>query len=202
MNYFLDTKNFLSAKVKRYIGSSAVDSLRNLEKYLKAKTFSSNKEYSAVVKEITSFIKDIRVSSSVKYPFYEKEIVGILKESPLTEKIEWGGVTLKKVDVEKDYIKKLLVIGKNGVLGFEIHRLKHERLKILEGVCLVWYSNHNASDWEKGKVAVKIAIPGDRFEFLPNDEHGIITITKCVIEETSTNHLDDLVCIFFYRVIS
>jgi len=133
---------------------------------------------------------------SAKFATYETEVIPISKSAPLTEKTAWGGVALKKVDVEKNYIRKLLVIAKHGVLGFEIHKLKHEKLKILEGVCIVLFSNHANSNWKQGKISVELGATGDKFEFLPNDEHGIIALTNCVIEERSTNHLDDLVYIF------
>lgn len=132
----------------------------------------------------------------MKFPIYNKEIIPISKPARLTERTAWGGVALKKVDVEKDYIQKLLVINAYGLLGFEIHKLKHEQLKILEGVCLVLYSNHADPNWKQGEVRVRLGVPGDKFEFLPKDEHGIIALTNSVIEETSTNQLDDLTYIF------
>lgn len=127
---------------------------------------------------------------------FKKEIKPILKEKPLTEKTPWGGVVLKKVDVDKNYIRKLLVIRQYGILGFEVHKFKIEELKILEGKCLMIKSCHRERDWEKGKVEIISSKTNDKFKFFPADEHGLIALSDCVIEEKSTNHLDDLIFIF------
>ena len=81
-------------------------------------------------------------------------------------------------------------------MGFEYHKLKHEKLKILEGKCVLFYSNHKSKGWEKGQICYKLAKPYDKFEFCPYDEHGIIALKNSVIEETSTNDLDDLVFVY------
>lgn len=127
-------------------------------------------------------------------PLFEKELSLIQKKRPLTEFTVWGGVTLKKVDVAKDFIQKLLVINQGGVLGFEIHKKKKEHLLVLEGYCLVFWINHNGKP--NHTIAFQLAGPKDTFTFAPKDEHGILTLTKCIIQETSTNHLDDLMYIF------
>lgn len=148
------------------------------------------------------FLKDIVRTLEItsprikKTPLFSKEISFVERNTPLTEKTPWGGVALKNVDVEKDFIRKLLVIRRFGILGFEIHRKKRERLKVLEGECLVFYSNHKSRNWRRGKITIAHALPPDKFLFLPRDEHGILALTNCVIEETSTNHLDDLAYIF------
>jgi hypothetical protein len=159
--------------------------------------FSSKKEYASLVKRLVSVSKRHRIRMAAS-PIYSKEIGPIRKGLALTERTNWGGVSLKKVDVENDYVRKLLVVGRSGVLGFEYHKLKRERLKVLEGFCLVLYSNHRSRGWRRGKTSWKIASAGDSFEFLPFDEHGLMALTDCVIEERSTNHLDDLM--FIYRV--
>lgn len=161
---------------------------------LAGKSFSSQKEYAAVIKSILEASK--KNGDGAGYPIYRKEIISIKKRLALTEPTAWGGVVMKNVDVENDFIRKLLVVGRGGVLGFEYHKLKHEKLRVLEGSCLVMYSSHKKKGYANGKMAWKIARPGDRFEFHPYDEHGIIALSDCVIEETSTNHLDDLTFIY------
>ena len=189
MSYFLDANGFVSKNTDPIF--------KKLAAYIKTvKSITTTDQYNTFIKKVILIFRDSKILPSTKFPIYEKEIVQISKSVPLTEKTPWGGVVLKNVDVDKDYIRKLLVIGKHGVLGFEIHKLKHERLKIIEGVCIVLYSNHANAKWKEGKISVKVGVPGDRFEFLPNDEHGIIALTNMVIEEKSTNHLDDLVYIF------
>jgi hypothetical protein len=143
----------------------------------------------------------VEIAKKHKFPtttntIHKREIEAIKKNSPLSEKVIWGGVSLKRVDVAKDFIQKLLVVNKHGILGFEIHEKKLEKLKILEGICLVIYANHKSPSYAQGRVKIQLVMPGDTFVFQPFDEHGIIALSDCVIEETSTNHLDDLVYIY------
>lgn len=173
---------------------------QNLLKLLKShlgsfKSIDNEKEYNLLLASIINLIKQNK-SDSQKSPLLEKEIGPIQNSKPLTEKTPWGGVALKKVDVEKDYIRKLLVIKQFGILGFEIHKYKVEKLRVLEGECLFIYSNHKAKVWKSGNVFIKHVIPGDRLVLLPGDEHGMIALTDCIVEETSTNHLDDLIFLF------
>ena len=178
-------------------------------------TLSSTKNYTTFEEKLTSLIAKIHITNEkdynstlrkvkkltdlVKIPsftsnLFKQELSLIQNKKPLTEPTVWGGVTLKKVDVAKDLIQKLLIIQKNGVLGFEIHKEKHEHLKVLEGYCLVFWINHNGK--ANTTISVQLAGPNDEFTFKPKDEHGILTLTNSIIEETSTNHLDDLVYIF------
>lgn len=197
MNYFFNANNFLTKNGRKYLSKNNRRILKELTNYInKSKQISTTSQYNNTVKKIVSIVKNIKILPKAKFAIYHKEIIPISKSAPLTEKTPWGGVSLKNVDVEKNYIRKLLVVAKWGVLGFEIHKLKHEKLKILEGICMALYPNHAKSNWKQGGISVKLAAAGDKFEFLPKDEHGIITLTDCVIEETSTNHLDDLVYIF------
>lgn len=154
----------------------------------------STDEYNQFITKINTVVKQhpLKERSSL----YNLERLPIQEGKPLTEKTPWGGVSLKKVDTAKDFIQKLLVIKKYGVLGFEIHRKKLEKLYVREGACLFIFSNHTVKNWKKGDVQIVFAQKGDKITLLPGDEHGIFAITNCVIEETSTNHLDDLVYIF------
>lgn len=160
-----------------------------------AKKIETKDSFQKFLKNLLSAIKQNPLTSKTSKKF-KNELSQIEISKPLTEKTAWGGVALKKVDVAKNFIQKLLVIEKNGILGFEVHRYKLEKLNVLEGFCLVLFSNHKSKDWQKGEVTVKLAHAGDKFEFLPGDEHGIISLSNCIVEETSTNHLDDLIYIF------
>ena len=182
MKYFLDKKSNLQLpRVAKIVRDT--------------KNFRDTSDYQKFLKNVIRALRQVSLQTNKK-SIFAKEIIRIKNGSPLTEKTSWGGVSLKNVDVEKDFIRKLLVIRKHGILGFEIHRKKLEKLRIVEGKCFVLYSNHKSKNWQKGKISLTYAAPDDRFEFLPMDEHGIIAITNCVIEETSTNHLDDLTYIF------
>ena len=170
--------------------------LRKLSKIVSnGKKIETKDAYQRFLKSLISEIKQNPPASKTSKNF-KNELLQIAKAKPLTEKTPWGGVALKKVDVAKNFIQKLLVIKNYGILGFEIHKNKLEKLQVLEGFCLVLFSNHNSKDWQRGKVIVKLAKAADKFEFLPGDEHGIIALSDCIIEETSTNHLEDLIYIF------
>ncbi len=180
--------------MKYYIDYAGIDPKSKFSSALYGSSFSTRREYLSLMKKLTSIASKSKKGKSS--PMYLREISQIKSHRPLTEKTNLGGVALKNVDVKNDYIRKLLVVGSFGRLGFEYHNVKHEHLTVLEGMCLVLYSNHKGKGWEKGKVAAKFASKGDKFDFLPGDEHGILALTNCVIEEKSTNHLDDIVFVF------
>lgn len=156
----------------------------------------SEEAYNAMLFSMNEVIKKHDMLFQASSPLYTKEIEPIKAKKALTEPTPWGGVSLKKVDVENDYIQKLLVIGKYGILGFEIHDYKHEHLNVLEGLCLFIHSVHNDANWKEGVINVSLVKPKDTITLLPGDEHGMFALTDCVVEETSTNHLDDLIFIF------
>lgn len=160
---------------------------------LTKKQITNEQDYNATLKEIKKLSELLKVPA-ITSAIFRQELALIRKKKPLTEPTHWGGVALKKVDVEKDFIQKLLIIKKLGVLGFEIHKKKHEHLKILEGYCLVFWVNRNGKP--NTTISVQLAGPKDEFTFQPKIEHGILTITNTIIEETSTNHLDDLVYLY------
>lgn len=145
----------------------------------------TEKEYNQMLKEtLKNCVKKYKYK--LQTPLFDQEIKLIRVKKPLSEPTPWGGVNLKKVDVEKNYIKKLLVIKKYGILGWEYHKQKIERLKVLEGYCLVNF---------------KLAKPGDKFKYLPGQAHGVMALSNCVIEEQSTNNLDDLIFIFHSKQV-
>jgi hypothetical protein len=94
----------------------------------------SENQYNQLLKELFS---------SKKYPLlktqgtlFAKELKEATRQYPLRA-YYMGRSTFKQVDVEKDYIKKLLVIKQYGILGFEVHKQKLEKLRVLEGICLL-----------------------------------------------------------------
>lgn len=161
----------------------------------KTDPIASGKEYNILLAKIIGLAR--------KYPMqkeqgslFAKELKEGTKNYPLSEPTIWGGVTLKEVNVKKNYIRKLLVIKQYGILGFEIHKEKLEKLKVLEGICLLISSQHSKKGWQKGQVSIVLGKKGDTALLQPGDEHGVIALTNCVIEEESTNHLTDLMYIF------
>jgi len=166
---------------------------KKIIEYLKKARVKNTSDYNKTLRAINTLAKTLGIPTTVS-KFFKGELSSIQKKKPLTEVTPWGGVTLKKVDVEKDFIQKLLLVKKYGVLGFEIHKKKHEQLQILEGYCLVFWINHRKK--ATTTICVQLGGPKDTYTFSPKDEHGILSLTNCVIEETSTNHLDDLVYVF------
>lgn len=160
---------------------------------LRRRLVTNENDYNATLRMIKKLSTLLKIPNSSSATFTQERKL-IQKKKPLTETTSWGGVALKKVDVANDFIQKLLVIKKYGVLGFEIHKMKQEHLTILEGFCLVFWINHARKT--NHTIAIQLAGPGDKFDFALQDEHGILTLTNCIIEETSTNHLDDLVYIY------
>lgn len=158
--------------------------------------FDSQETYSGFISTLHSLLKKYPQQLGISGKLFKSEIHDINRGAPLAKAVEWGGITYKLVDVEKNKIKKLLVVKAGGTLGFEYHDFKHEKLEVLEGVCLYISSIHGSRDWKKGEVTIQIASVGDTATLLPGDEHGLIAITDCVVLETSTNHLEDLKYIF------
>lgn len=195
MKYRFDTSHLVSRKAKTQMKYKLF--LKDLQNYLeKNNEFASQSSYTALIQGIKSVIKKHSDLFTLETPFHAKEIDPIEKKRALTELTPWGGVSLKKVDVTRNYIRKLLVVNALGVLGFEYHDFKHERLKVLEGVCLLICSNHKNRGWKKGRVLITLSVQGDKAALLPYDEHGVIALSNWVIEEQSTNHLDDLIFIY------
>lgn len=156
---------------------------------------SSQNDYSDFISLLISSAKKMKFPKSSNEMF-NKEIINRNQKIPLIEKTPWGMVSIKSVDVSRNFIKKLLVIKKFGVLGFEYHKKKIEKLKIFEGSIIVFYSGKARTSQEEIIVNVEIARAGDFYKFDPFTEHGILALTDCVIEEQSTNNLDDLFYIF------
>src|SRR5258708_8911310 len=99
---------------------------------LDKKIITQEKEYNITLRKIKLLASSLHVPQ-VSSSFFKQELKAVIRKRPLTEPTGWGGVVLKKLDTEKDFVQKLLVIKKKGVLGFEIHKRKKEHLKILEG---------------------------------------------------------------------
>ena len=180
-----------SSKQTRFAIEKYEEVYANLLNFLAKKKTVNETDYNTILRGIKTRAQTISCAASA---LFKQELTLIQKKKPLTESTIWGGVTLKKIDTAKDFIQKHLIIKNNSVLGFEIHKKKHEHLQILQGYCFVFWINHHGKP--NRTISVQLAGPKDEFTFEPKDEHGILSLSNCIIEETSTNHLDDLVYIF------
>lgn len=166
----------------------------------KTNTVATTRGYNRFVKQLVATLQ--KTPLTINDRLFQKEKAALVLRSPLIEKTRWGGVSIKKVDTEKDFVQKLLLVKQYGILGFEVHKRKREKLCVKEGFCLLLSLQHSSKQWKKGLVTIALGATGKRVTLEPGDEHGIIALTNCVIEETSTNHLDDLVYIFLTRQVA
>lgn len=168
-----------------------------LEQYIRSNpSFSTQAEYDNVVAKLHELIKPITQKAGQAGELYAHDIHEITRKAPLTEPVVWGGITYQFVDIAGNKVKKNLVVGRGGTLGFEYHDFKHEQLDVFEGFCIFISSIHGSDGWQEGNVTLQLATKGDTITFLPKDEHGLIALTDCVVQETSTFHLEDLIFIF------
>ncbi|KKR50188.1 MAG: hypothetical protein UU81_C0013G0010 [Microgenomates group bacterium GW2011_GWC1_41_8] len=172
---------------------------KELYSYIEKKpSFYDQATYDIFIGTLHAMIRDFR-NTSHDNSLFEKELFDINRNAPLAKSTEWGGITYKYVDVERNKIKKMLVVKKGGTLGFEYHDFKRESLEVKEGVCIYLGSVHKSKGWSQGKITLNIAVPGDSTDLAPYDEHGLLAVTNCVVLESSTYHLEDLKYIFTSR---
>lgn len=200
MNYKIsENNNLLTRTGKRLISNGMLGKLEQLEKAIAGRSFSSFEEYALVLRDLLGFAQTF--PNHKDFPIFDKEKEGLGVKSPLIEKTNWGGVSIKKVNVYKDSIKKFLIIKQFGLLGFEKHSWKNEHLTVAEGYCFVISAVGLARN-DRKKIQVTFAVAGDKFSLRPGTEHGIIAVTNCVIIERSTNKLDDLEYVYKAATIS
>lgn len=159
---------------------------------------SDDDAYNAFVHGITDIIANHASELAIPTATFEKEMGPIQRQSEITKAVPWGGVSFQHVNVPENYIQKLLVIQQRGILGFELHHKKHEALEVLDGYALIFASSHDMPGWQRGQVKLTFAGVGDSFVLPPEDEHGMIALTNCIVQETSDNELEaaDLIFVF------
>ena len=122
MKYFFDTQNLLTTNSqKAFTGHPLTIHVAGI--LFTAKNVASQLQYQKILGKIINAAQKSNPPPT-KVSIHPKEIPAIKKHKALTEETVWGGVSLKKVDVEKDFIQKLLVVNKYGILGFEFHKQK------------------------------------------------------------------------------
>lgn len=178
--------------------------IEELREYLdQSSTIATETAYQSLLTGIDAILQRYSDRFAVRSKLFTDQIGLIEANRSQTFPTPWGGVSHTFIDVdglyEKDInkrVKKYLVIKQRGILGFEIHKEKYEHLEVTEGVCLFIYSNHKHKDWKEGEIFLTLAEKGATATLLPGDEHGMIALTNCVVQETSSYHLDDLIFLF------
>ena len=112
MKYFFDLSNFTSDKSTRLL-KTQTDSLERIASLIKGiESVATPTEYNRLIADAVGILKSNRRPVRAKSFLYDREILPIKKSAPLTEKTLWGGVSLKKVDTEKNFVKKFLFVDK------------------------------------------------------------------------------------------
>jgi hypothetical protein len=147
-------------------------------------------DFNAFLGGIAAIITNHQKDLTLKTPLFDKEIELIKKGWEFRFPTPWGGVANKKLDTDDNAhfnVRKYLVIQQKGMLGFEFHKNKQETLRVKEGLCIGISSIHKAKGWQNGHVTLTFMKPDDTCTLRPGDEHGVIALTKCVVEETATD---------------
>jgi hypothetical protein len=145
--------------------------------------------YSAFLNSIAKIITGHQAALEMPTPLFDIEIQPILKGYEYRFQTQWGGVVNKLLTSNDGAwydVQKYLVIQQKGMLGLEYHEHKHEELQVKEGLCIGISSIHRSEDWKEGYVTLMLMKPGDACVMEPGDEHGLIALTNCVVEETAT----------------
>lgn len=178
--------------------------ISTIKEYLhNTSAISTETAYQSLLSGLDAVIMPYTQSFQTETSLFDYQMGLIESNRSQTFPTPWGGVSHTFIDVdglyEKDInkrVKKYLVIKQRGILGFEIHKEKYEHLEVTEGACLFIYSNHKHKDWKEGEIFLTLAEKGATATLLPGDEHGMIALINCVVQETSSYHLDDLIFLF------
>ncbi len=160
-----------------------------------SKPVNSDESYTELLTGITEIIKKYSSQLTAETPIYHKRLPRIGRHEQ-TIATGWGGVFFREASEANDHVEKFLIVKQavdpSGVLGFEYHKRKVEKLKIEEGYAVLMKSD------KPGNVSLTFAGPGDTCELLPPTAHGVIPLTNTAILETSNYELDadDLLFLF------
>ena len=150
----------------------------------------SGEQFNELLRGVATIITGHQAELTIPTPLFDSEITPIQKGWEFRFPTPWGGVANKDLHTEDNVhfdVRKYLVIQGKGMLGFEFHKKKRESLLVKEGLCIGIASLHGAKGWKEGHVTLTLMKPGDTCTLEPGDEHGIIALTKCVVEETATD---------------
>jgi hypothetical protein len=153
-------------------------------------TITNTEEFNSFLENAAKIVTQHQAELNRENPLFDREIQAIQRGWEFRFPTPWGGVANKSLSTwdEVHYeVRKYLVIHPKGMLGFECHKKKLEELRVLEGWCIGISSIHGEKGWTEGRVTLAFMKPGDRCVLKPGDEHGIVALTKCVIEECASD---------------
>lgn len=156
----------------------------------------SDQAYTDFLAGITEIIQRYSSGLIADTPIFEARLPRIGRHEQTISVPAWGGVFFTFASEADDRVEKYLIVKQAadplGVLGFEYHQKKVEKLKVEEGYVLLMKAD------DSGNVSLTFAGPGDSCELNPPTAHGIIPLTNTAILETSNYQLDadDLLFIF------
>lgn len=157
-------------------------------------------EFNAMLRGVAEIIDKHQEVPTLPTPIFDKGMTPEKRKSEFGFNVPWGRVTPKDLHTEDDDhydVRKFLIIQQKGMLGFEYHKKKHEELLVKEGLCIGISSTFGTPEYEKGQVTLTFMKPGDHCVLEPLDNHGVIALTKCVLEETASDDTgSDLYFIF------
>lgn len=161
-----------------------------------SKPVDSDETYTAFLAGITEIVGKYASQLTADTPIYQDRLPRIGRHEQ-TIKTDWGGVFFTEASESRNFVEKYLIVKQatdpSGVLGFEYHKKKIEKLQIKEGYVILMKAD------ESGTVGLTFAGPGDGCELNPPVAHGIIPLTNTTILETSNYELDADDLLFIFR---
>lgn len=163
-----------------------------------SKPVDNDEAYTDFLGGITEIIKKYASQLTVETPIYHQRLprIGHHEQTIATD---WGGVFFREASEANDHVEKYLIVKQatdpSGVLGFEYHKKKVEKLRVEEGYALLMKANTS------GTVSLTFAGPGDTCELQPPTAHGVIPLTNTAILETSNYELDADDLLFIFRPV-
>jgi len=160
-----------------------------------SKPVDSDEAYTNFLAGVTGVVKKYASQLTAETPIFQSRLPRIGRHEQ-TIPTGWGGVFFREASESRNLVEKFLIVKQavdpSGVLGFEYHKKKVEKLRVEEGYTLLMQAG------SAGTVTLTFAGPGDSCKLEPPTAHGIIPLTNTAILETSNYELDadDLLFIF------
>lgn len=164
-----------------------------------SKPVDNDETYTAFLGGVTEIIKKYASRLTAETPIFHQRLprIGHHEQTIATG---WGGVFFTFASEADNRVEKYLIVQQatdpSGVLGFEYHNRKVEKLRIEEGYALLMKADAS------GVVSLTFVGPRDTCELQPPTAHGIIPLTNTAILETSNYELDAADLLFIFRPVT